>query len=207
MSHAKTVGRGFTAASSAICLFITALWLPRYLTLAVSLAFFAVLAVPFAINCLKTLDQSNQHNPDAHASVKKAKTILMALQGFGFACWFFDVISTIFLINILGIAEELNILGWPFSALGALVFYVPMVFVAYFLLFGVKSKMSFYVTAVISVLVLFMGALNLNAALYNFGKIEPYSSLGDFAVVGLWLGVLVVLAVVNVASVRARRHA
>lgn len=207
MSHAKTFGKGFTAASSAICLFLTALWLPRYLNLGVTLAFFAVLAVPFALNCLKTLDNSNQHNPDAHASVKKAKNLLMALQGFGFACWFFDVISTIFLINILGTAEELNILGWPFSALGALVFYVPMVFVAYFLLFGVKSKMSFYVTAVISVLVVFMGALNLNAALYNFGKIDPYSSLGDFVVVGLWLGVLVVLAVVNVAAFRVRRQA
>ena len=80
-----------------------------------------------------------------------------------------------------------------------------MVFVAYFLLFGMKSKLSFYGAAVISVLVVFMGALNLNAALYNFGKIDPYSSLGDFVVVGLWLGVLVVLAVVNVAAVRARR--
>ena len=114
--------------------------------------------------------------------------------------------ATIFLINILGTAEELNILGWPFSALGALAFYVPMVFVAYFLLFGVKSKMSFYVTAVVSVLVVFMSALNLNAALYNFGKIYPYSSLGDFVVVGLWLGVLIVLALVNVAAVRARQN-
>ena len=41
----------------------------------------------------------------------------------------------------------------------------------------------------------------------TLAEIDPYSSLGDFVVVGLWLGVLAVLAAVNVAAVRSKRQA
>jgi hypothetical protein len=206
MSSTRAISRGFTAASSIICLFLTVLWLPSYTGLLPALALFALLAVPFAVNFFKTVDRLNQHSSDNHATVKKAKAVLMALQGLGFACWFFDVLSTIFQINVLQTAIELNFLGWPLSALGALIFYVPMIFVVYYLLFRAKTKMSFYVTVVISVLVLFMGALNFNAALYNFFQVYPFGSFVDVVVVGVWVVLLVVFALLNLLSVKAKLH-
>lgn len=205
MSFVKTLLRGFLASSCLLCLLITLLWLPRYLGLAASLACFAFLAVPLAVNCLKTMDRSVQRSMDAQATVKTAKSALTALQGLGFACWFFDILSTIFIIDIQQVAVELNFLGWPLSALGALLFYIPMVLVTYFLLYRAKTKLSFYVAVMISVLVLFMGALNINASLYNFGQIYPYSVVEDCLVVGAWLGVLSLLAFWNLWAVRPKR--
>jgi hypothetical protein len=161
--------------------------------------------VPFTLNCLKTIDHSTQQNSNTKTTVKTAKATLMALQGLGFACWFFDVISTIIIIDIQQVAIELNFLGWPLSALGALIFYVPMVMVAYYLLYKVKSKLSFYVAVMISVLVLFMGALNINASLYNFNQIYPYSTFTDTLVVSIWVGVLLGLAGINLLAVRPKK--
>jgi hypothetical protein len=202
MGTSGVVIRGFVAASSIICLFLTAVWLPSYTGLLPALALLAVLAAPFAVNILKTVDRLNQHTSDAQATVKKAKAVLMALQGLGFACWFFDVLSTIYQINILQTAIELNFLGWPLSALGALLFLVPMVFVAYFLLYRVKTKLSFYVAVLVSVLVLFMGALNFNAAMYNFWQVYPLGGSVDFVVVGVWVAVLAVFALLNYISIK-----
>jgi Glucose dehydrogenase len=202
MGTSGAVGRGFVAASSIICLFLTVVWLPSYTGLLPALVLLAVLAAPFAVNSLRTVDKLNQHTSDVQASVKKAKAVLMALQGLGFACWFYDVLSTIYQINILQAAFELNFLGWPFSALGALLFYVPMVFVAYFLLYRVKTKFSFYVAVLVSVLVLFMGALNFNAALYNFWQVYPLGGVADFVVVGVWVAVLLVFSGLNLASAK-----
>jgi hypothetical protein len=43
--------------------------------------------------------------------MEKAKSILTALQGLGFACWPFDILSPIFLIDIQQTAKELNMLS------------------------------------------------------------------------------------------------
>jgi hypothetical protein len=206
MGIARAVGKGFTTASSILCLFITVFWLPNYIGLGPALAFLAILGVPFLLNFFKTVDRLNQHTCDDQATVKKAKALLMALQGLGFACWFFDVLSTIFQINILQTAFELNFLGWPLSALGALLFYLPMAAAAYYLLYRAKTQLSFYVTVLLSVLVLFMGALNFNAAMYNFGQVYPLGSSVDFVVVGIWVSVLAVFAGLNLASVKRLQH-
>ncbi len=169
-----------------------------------SLVCFAILAVPFILSCLKTLNHSTQYNKSSQDTVYTVKASLMALQGLGFACWLFDVISTIFIINIQQVAIELNFLGWPLSALGALIFYVPMVLVTYFLLYRVKTKLSFYVAVMISVLVLFVGALNINASLYNFNQIYPISKFADGLVVGIWVFVFGVLAVLNLSTVGSK---
>jgi hypothetical protein len=202
MGNSGAVIRGFTAASSIICLFLTAIWLPTYTGLLPALALLAILAAPFAVNFLRTVDRLNRHTDDAQATVKKAKAVLMAMQGLGFACWFYDVLSTIYQINILQTAFELNVLGWPFSALGALAFYIPMVFVAYFLLYRVKTQLSFYVAVLVSVLVLFMGALNFNAAIYNFWQVYPLGSPVDFVVVGVWVAVTAVFTLLNLVSIK-----
>lgn len=205
MGTSGAVSKGFVAASSIICLFLTAVWLPSYTGLMPALALLAILAAPFAVNFLRTVDRLNQHTEDSRATVQKAKAVLMALQGLGFACWFYDVLSTVYQINILQTAIELNFLGWPFSALGALAFFIPMVFVAYFLLYRVKTKLSFYVAVLVSVLVLFMGALNFNAAIYNFWQVYPLGSFVDFVVVGVWVAVTAVFTSLNLVSIK--RHA
>jgi len=204
-SYVNTVWRGFVAASSLLCLFITLTWLPRYLGLGASLACFMTLTVPFVLNSYRTIDQTLRQTINARAAVRLAKAFLLCLQGLGFACWLFDVISTIFIIDIQQVAIELNFLGWPLSALGALVFYVPMLAVVYFLLYRVKTKFSFYAALIISVLVLFMGALNINAALYNFNQIYPYRPFEDSLVVGIWLTILAGLAMLNLMLHKQRK--
>lgn len=205
MGTSGAVSKGFVAASSIICLFLTAVWLPNYTGLLPALVLLAILAAPFAVNFLRTVDRLNQHTEDSRATVQKAKAVLMALQGLGFACWFYDVLSTVYQINILQTAIELNFLGWPFSALGALAFYIPMIFTTYFLLYRVKTKLSFYVAVLVSVLVLFMGALNFNAAIYNFWQVYPLGSSMDFVVVGFWVAVTAVFTLLNLVSIK--KHA
>lgn len=199
MSQVKSVASGFIATASAICLFVTFVWLPLYVNLWVGLAVFLPLATPFLINSYFAVKQFRQKKPDDPAGVKKAKNLLMAMQGFGFACWFFDVLSTVFVINILRSGQELNILGWPYSALGALAFYIPITFVAYFLLFRVKSKESFYATVAITALTVFMGLRNLWGSLYNFPKTGDFTlSFENLVVLVTWLAITIILVVLNV---------
>jgi hypothetical protein len=202
MGTSGAVIKGFVASSSIICLFLTTVWLPSYTGLWAALALLAVLAAPFTVNLFRTVDKLNQHTNDTQATVKKAKAVLMALQGLGFACWFFDVLSTIYQINILQNAIELNFLGWPLSALGALAFFIPMVFATYFLLYKVKTKLSFYVAVLLSVLVMFMGALNFNAATYNFWQVYPLGGVVDFAVIGVWATVLAAFTILNLHLIK-----
>ena len=161
----------------------------------------------FHSKLLLCLKRFSQKKPDDPAGVKKAKNVLMTLQGFGFACWFFDVLSTTLIINVKQSGTELNPLGWPYSAFGALAFYVPMVFAANFLLFRVKSKESFYATVAVTVLTMFMGALNFGGSLSNFPKIYSFAaSAQDFWVLGIWLAVTATLSALNTLSMaRARK--
>ena len=116
MGQAKNVAQGFIAVASAICLFVTLVWFPSYLNLYVAVGLLLLLALPFAVNCVMVLKRFRNTKQDT-AGVKRAKNVLMSLQGFGFACWFFDVLSTIFVVNIKQSGAELNILGWPFGGL------------------------------------------------------------------------------------------
>ncbi len=122
----------------------------------------------------------------------------MALQGFGFACWFFDVLSTAFVISIKHASYELNPLGWPLSAVGALAYFVPITFAAYYLLFKAKSKESFYATIVLTGVSVFMGLRNLCASLYNLPKINPFASqTEDYLILGIWIALVITLATLN----------
>ncbi len=207
MSQARTVASGFIAVASIVCLFITFLCLSYVLNLWIGLAAFVVLAVPFSANCVLTWKRSKQAKTDGSTGVRKAKGFLMALQGVGFACWFFDVLSTLLVIDVKHVGEELNILGWPYGALGALVFYVPMVFVTYYLLFRVKSKESFYGAVATSVLTVFMGLGNLGGAIHNMVGLRGFSgSVEDFFVLGIWFAVVTGLAGFNVASAWRQRR-
>ncbi|MCW4002988.1 MAG: hypothetical protein NWE95_03630 [Candidatus Bathyarchaeota archaeon] len=116
------------------------------------------------------------------------------------------VLSTVFVINILQSGEELNILGWPYSALGALTFYIPITLVAHFLLFKVKSKESFYATVAITALTVFIGLRNLWGSLYNFPKTGDFTpSFENLTVLGIWVAITITLVVLNVTLVIKKR--
>jgi len=202
MDQAKSVLQGFIALASVIWL-ITCVWVASNVNMNtwLGLGLFLFLAVPFSI-CGTVYLKGFKERKSAQTAVKKAKNVLMSLQGFGFACWFFDVISTFFVINLNQSGSELNPLGWPFSALGALVYYIPITFVVYYLLYKVKSKESFYVTVAVTGISLFMGARNLSAALYNLREIYSFTaSTADLEILGMWLGIAVILATVNIVAV------
>ena len=205
MKSAKHVACGFVAMATAISIFVTTVWLDAYLNLWIGLSLLLFLAFPFVIRCIGLLKRFTEKQP-AKIRVKQAKNLLMALQGAGVACWFFDVLSTVFNINITQKGTELNPLGWPYSAPAALAYYIPVAFVAYYLLFRVKTKASFYAVVAISAVTLFMGARNLFASLHNFTGISSAFLIANLEVLGIWVSIAAVLAVLNITSVLNARN-
>jgi len=198
MDQAGKIVQGFLAMASAICLFVIAGWLIFYVNSWVGLALFLFLAIPFSIRSFFVLKGLTEKE-SAQTRVRQARSVLMALQGVGFACWFFDVISTIFTININQTGSELNPLGWPFSAVGALAYYIPITFVIYYLLYKIKSKESFYGAVILAAITLFMSARNLNAGLHNFSRIGSFtSSIAELEVLCIWLAIVVALGIFNI---------
>ena len=208
MEQTKSVAYGFTAAASAICLFVTLGWMTFQLNQPwIALVLLVFLAVPFSFSCILYLKRLAAETT-IQTRVKQAKQVLLALQGVGLACWFFDVLSTVFVVDINQTSSELNPLGWPFGALGALAYYVPITFVVYFLLFKVKSKASFYGAAAISAVTLFMAARNLNASFHNFPSAYSFTSPNAQLVIqGIWFAVVALLVTANVVFVAKRKKA
>lgn len=97
------------------------------------------------------------------------KQILISLYGVSFACWLFDVSTTYYAINVLDVAAEQNPLGWPFGALGALIFFIPAFAFTYFLLFKVRQRYSLLAAVLVTALTLCISSMNLFAGLQNFG--------------------------------------
>jgi hypothetical protein len=204
MMQAKNVAQGFIAAASAICIFLTvaANFLPNLWL--VWLLFF-VLAVPLTVNLWMAWRHFRIKKP-MQAKVKQTKNILMALQGFGFACWFFDVLSTVLVIDIKHASSELNPLGWPLSAFGALAYFLPITFISYFLLFKLRRKESFYGVLLISGVSVFMGLRNLGASIYNLPGIGSFAGYPeDWAVLGIWVALVVTLSTANVLVIMKNR--
>jgi len=197
MSKAENIAYGFLVTAGVICLFVTAGWQAFYSNLWVELLLFLLLAVPISIQILTAL-KNLEEKGSTQTRVKQTKSILMALQGVGFACWFLDIISTIFTVNINQTGSELNPLGWPLSGLVALAYYVPITFVVYYLLYEAKSKELFYGAVVLTAVTLFMSARNLNAGLHTFIQIASFSSsTAEFEIVCIWIAILVALGICN----------
>jgi len=102
---------------------------------------------------------------------EKLGRILLYLYVVPFVFWAFDISTTFYAINVLGVAGEENPLGWPFGVLGALIFYVPALAFTYLLLFKVKDRYSPLAAILITALALFSGIMNLYAGLHNLGVI------------------------------------
>jgi hypothetical protein len=101
-------------------------------------------------------------------SYEKGSNFLFALQGAALACWVYDLATTYYAIDVARIAYEVNPLGWPLGAIGALVYYAPTVILTYVLLFRVKERISVYAAIPMTLVVLCMGSMNLNAGIGNF---------------------------------------
>ena len=106
---------------------------------------------------------------------KREKFYLLYLHVAPFLFWAFDVLTTLYVINHLGVAEELNPLGWPFGAWGALVFYIPALLFTYLLLFRIQNRYSTLTAATITAIALALGILNLMAGLHNVGIASLYA--------------------------------
>jgi len=105
---------------------------------------------------------------------EKLGRILLCLYVVPFVLWAFDISTTFYAINVLGVAGEENPLGWPFGVLGALIFYVPALAFTYLLLFKVKDRYSPFAAILITALALFSGIMNLCAGLHNLGIISDF---------------------------------
>jgi hypothetical protein len=85
---------------------------------------------------------------------------------------------------------ELNPLGWPLGAVGALIFYVQAIVFAYTLLLKIRQKESLAVAVMVAALTAFLGLMNFNAGAPNFRfflnfvsfTIEGYSFLFSLVV-------------------------
>jgi hypothetical protein len=199
MERAKPVAVGFLAAASLIWLLISFGWL-RFgsLDLWIGVPVFGALAVAFAANTYLHLKRFSQKTT-MQTRVKQAKSIIMALIGVGVACWFLDVLSTVFVIDIADAGNELNILGWPYSAPAALAYYIPIALITYYLLFVLKTRATFWGATAISALTVFMAVRSFGAVANNLSvAISPSSPAADLAITGIWSGLALVLAASNV---------
>jgi len=98
---------------------------------------------------------------------EKAKTLLLYTYIVPFSSWMFDIFTTFYAIDYLGIAGEMNPLGWPLGALGALIFYIPAYTFTNMLLFKLHSKYSPWTAILITILALALGLMNLLAGIHN----------------------------------------
>jgi hypothetical protein len=108
-------------------------------------------------------------------NVERMSPFVLYLYIVPFLCWGFDVAVTYYEIDVLRVAGEVNPLGWPWAALGALVFYIPALLFTYLLLFRIKNRLSFIAAVLITLLALGLGVMNLLAGLHNVGIVEIYA--------------------------------
>jgi hypothetical protein len=70
---------------------------------------------------------------------------------------------------------ELNPLGWPLGAWGALFFYIPVLTFTCILLFRIQSKYSIWAAILITLLALGLRVMNLLAGLHNIGVVKLFN--------------------------------
>jgi hypothetical protein len=130
--------------------------------------FSLILLIPVSI-VIYTLAERRENQCGTANVYEKLKTLLIPICGAAFACWIFDISTTYYAIDVVRKATELNPLGWPLGAVGALVFYVPATIFVYTLLFKIGQKYSIVAAAVITVLTAYLGSMNFNEGVHNFG--------------------------------------
>jgi hypothetical protein len=131
------------------------------------LLYLLILALPISYFVILWRSQKRIEE-ETSSSAEKWKTTLFALEGAALACWGFDVSTTFYAINVTQLAAEVNPLGWPFGIVGALAFYAPTLVFSYFLLSKKSDKLSLRAGSILSLLMIFMAFMNLEAGSQNF---------------------------------------
>lgn len=183
MSFLSDFAKGFLATIIVVGIFNTHLILVVLNHAQLTLVFLTVLLIPSSIILNTHLNHRTNH-------VDKLTRVLVSFNGVSLACWVFDVTSTYYAIDILRQFAEQNPLGWPFGALGALMFYIPTFAFSYLLLFRIKQKVSRFAAVFLTLLAVFMGFMNLGAGLQNFGCSSVY--------IAVLLEIVFVLLLLNV---------
>jgi hypothetical protein len=201
---AKHVADGFRAMASTICILVTLGWIINYnLTAFIGIPLIIALSASLAAYFVKLVRQIQKINPPKE-QVRRAKAVLMGIVGVGIACWLADVLSTFIAVNI-GTAQEMNPLGWPYSAFVALAYYIPISFGMYYLLYKQKTKGSFYAAALISVGTLFFAAMSFTAGMNNFAfSWQTMDLSANLAITSFWSIIALVLTGFNIAAVRGK---
>ena len=107
----------------------------------------------------------------------------------------FDIVTTIYAIDVTGLAIELNPLGWPWGILGALAYYGPTLIFSYVLLFEMKENISFYAAIPLTLITLGMGMMNLVAGAQSFQVFVDTTALAT----GVRYGLSALIVTVNLA--------
>lgn len=125
-----------------------------------------ILLIPLSASALlwrKSFQNSTPTTLYTHMS-----NVLFALLGAALACWAYDLTTTFYAIDIAQVAYEVNPLGWPLGALGALSYYGPTIALTYVLLGKIKQKISILAAVPMTVVALMMGSMNFLAGVGNF---------------------------------------
>lgn len=131
------------------------------------------------------------------------RNLLFAFQGVALAFWMFDIITTVYAIDVTRLAIELNPLGWPLGILGAFAFYGPTLVFSYVLLFRLKENVSLFAAVPLTLLTLGMSVMNLVAGAQNFQVFVDTAVLAS----GVRFGLLALILAVNLAVPLALRRA
>ncbi len=191
MQALKSLAQGFLVATGLVWIFnVTALirsgdpWLGLLYLLIIVLA-----ASSLAILKFRT------KNTTRDEAFVRWRNLLFAFQGVALAFWTFDIATTIYAINVTGLAIELNPLGWPWGILGAFAFYGPTFLFSYVLLFRMKEKLCIYAAIPLTLVTLGMGTMNLIAGAQNFNVFVDTASLAS----GIRFGLLALVLALDLA--------
>jgi hypothetical protein len=191
MGSLKCLAQGFLVATGLIWIFnVAALihggdaWL--------GLLYLLILLIPASSITMLKLKNKNQQPLDVSLKWRK---LLFSFQGVACAFWMFDIVTTIYAIDVTGLAIELNPLGWPWGILGALAYYGPTLIFSYLLLFKMKENISFYAAIPLTLITLGMGAMNLAAGAQSFQVFVDTAALAT----GVRYGLLALIVTVNLA--------
>ena len=188
----KSLAHGFLVATGLIWVFnVAALikggdaWL--------GLLYLLILLIP--ASSITYLKLKSTTSKVALGASEKWRNLLFSFQGVALAFWMFDIVTTIYAIDVTGLAIELNPLGWPWGILGALAYYGPTLIFSYVLLFKMKEKISFYAAIPLTLITLGMGMMNLVAGAQSFQVFVDTATIAT----GVRYGLLALIVTVNLA--------
>ncbi len=166
ISLLKSIAKGFFAAIAAVSIF-SIISLLKGGDAWLGLLYFLILLIPFSGAAYFWGTRKNCVSKRTD-SFEKWSQILFGLQGVALGCWAYDLATTFYAIDVARVAFEVNPLGWPLGALGAFAYYAPTVILTYVLLFKIRQKISVYAAIPMTIVMLLMGSMNLNAGIGNF---------------------------------------